>query len=199
MESSLSQHKNLHVRHVKNVEKLIAEKIAQGKVVGRFNGRMEYGPRALGNRSILAAPVDKSINDWLNKRLGRTEFMPFAPSVKEESASDIFEGYQAGRFPAEFMTITFDVKKSWRDRISAVVHVDGTARPHVVKKSVSPSYYKIIEEYEKLTGIPVILNTSFNLHEEPIVCKPEDAVKAFEQGRLDAVAIGNMIISQRHD
>jgi carbamoyltransferase len=79
------------VRHVKNVEKLIAEKMARGKVVGRFNGRMEYGPRALGNRSILAAPVDKSINDWLNKRLGRTEFMPFAPSVKEESASDIFE------------------------------------------------------------------------------------------------------------
>ncbi len=199
LESSLAQHKNLHVRHVKNIEKLIAEKMAQGHVVGRFNGRMEYGPRALGNRSILAAPVDKSINDWLNKRLGRTEFMPFAPSVKEESASDIFEGYQAGRFPAEFMTITFDVKKSWRDRISAVVHVDGTARPHVVKKSVNPSYYKIIEEYEKLTGIPVILNTSFNLHEEPIVCKPEDAVKAFEQGRLDAVAIGNMIISQRHD
>jgi carbamoyltransferase len=95
------------------------------------------------------------------------------------------------------MTITFDVKKSWRDRISAVVHIDGTARPHVVKKSVTPSYYKIIEEYEKLTGIPVILNTSFNLHEEPIVCKPEDAVRAFEQGRLDALAIGNIMISKK--
>lgn len=197
LESSFAGHKNLNVRYVKNIEKLIAGKMAQGKVIGRFNGRMEYGPRALGNRSILAAPVDRSINDWLNKRLGRTEFMPFAPSVKEESASDIFEGFQAGCFPAEFMTITFDVKKSWRDKIPAVVHVDGTARPHVVKKSVNPSYYKIIEEYEKLTGIPVILNTSFNLHEEPIVCKPEDAVKAFDQGRLDAVAIGNLMISKK--
>lgn len=95
------------------------------------------------------------------------------------------------------MTINFDAIKSWRDKISAVVHAEGTARPHVVKKNVNPSYYKIIEEYEKLTDIPVILNTSFNLHEDSIVCKPEDAVKGFDQGRLYAVAIGNLMISKK--
>ena len=167
-----------------------ASAIHSGKVVGWFQGRMEFGPRALGNRSILARPTDASINDWLNKRLERSEFMPFAPSVLEESADDIFMGVDKARHTAEFMTITFDVKPDWRDRIPAVIHIDGTARPQLVNQKANPLYHKLIKSYCEMSGIPLVLNTSFNVHEEPIVCKPQEAIKAFIEERVDCLAIG---------
>jgi len=149
----------------------VAKLIEQGKVVARFDGRMEYGPRALGNRSILYHAREPEVNQWLNKRLGRTEFMPFAP-----------------------VTLYEDRDKCMKDSCPAAVHVDGTARPQLVTREMNPGYYDIVNEYKKLTGIPCLINTSFNMHEEPIVCTPKDAVRAFLLGHLDYLAIGPYLV-----
>ena len=168
-----------------------AAAIHAGKVLGWFQGRMEFGPRALGNRSMLARATDTSINDWLNERLDRSEFMPFAPSVLADHAEEVFLGVEKARHTAEFMTITFDVRTDWRSRIPAVVHVDGTARPQLVRREVNPLYYSLIDEYRRLSGIPLVLNTSFNVHEEPIVCAPAEAIRALKERRVDCLAIGS--------
>ncbi|TVP45079.1 MAG: carbamoyltransferase [Gemmatimonadales bacterium] len=168
----------------------VADLLARGFVVARFAGRMEYGPRALGNRSILYRPDEPSVNDWLNGRLGRTEFMPFAPAVLWEDAPLYFEGLPGAEDAARFMTITFNCTPLMRERCPGVVHIDGTARPQLVRESDNPSYYAIIREFKRLTGLSCIVNTSFNIHEEPIVCTPDDAVRAFRVGHLDALAIG---------
>ncbi len=172
----------------------VANLIHSGRVVGCFQGRMEFGPRALGNRSILAAPTDKTINDWLNERLDRTEFMPFAPSVLAPYADDIFKNYVKGAYTSKFMTVIFDVYEKWRSKIPAVIHVDGTARPQVVAREDNPRYYDIIDAYYRLSGIPLILNTSFNVHEEPIICKPAEAIKALQDRRIDALMIENFLV-----
>ena len=166
-----------------------AQWIADGKILGLFQGRMEFGPRALGNRTILAAPVKAGINDSLNQRLSRSEFMPFAPSVLAERCEEIFENFSKGAHAAEFMTVTYTVKESWRPRIPAVVHVDGTARPQAVHRAINPRYYDILAAYETITGLPVVVNTSFNVHEEPIVCRPEEAIQALREKRIDALLI----------
>ena len=167
-----------------------AAAIHAGRVVGWFQGRMEFGPRALGNRSMLARPIDAEINKTLNARLARTEFMPFAPSVLEEHAAEIFENAAKSADCLPFMTITCDVKPAWRARIPAVVHVDGTARPQTVARETNPLYWKVIEAYRARSGIPLLLNTSFNVHEEPIVCFPENAVQALAEDRIDCLALG---------
>jgi carbamoyltransferase len=157
---------------------------------------MEYGPRALGSRSILAQATDATINDSLNKKLRRTEFMPFAPVILLEDAERCFRGiYQKGLHAAAFMTITFDCTEFMKQTMPAAVHVDGTARPQLVSKNLNESYYTIVSEYKKITGIPGIINTSFNMHEEPIVYSPEDAVRSFLEGSLDYLAIGNYLIA----
>jgi carbamoyltransferase len=117
--------------------------------------------------------------------------MPFAPSALAEYADELFENVEPSRHSAEFMTITYDVKKHWHDRIPAVVHVDGTARPQLVRKDRNPLYWRVIDRYRQLSGIPLVLNTSFNVHEEPIVCGPQDAVQALVDNRVDCLAIGN--------
>jgi carbamoyltransferase len=175
-------------------EKEVAQLLAKGKVIGRFNGAMEYGPRALGNRSIIGAPFDKTINDWLNKKLHRTEFMPFAPSMTVEAAPDYLKGYRNDHIAADFMTITYDILPGKAEKIPAVVHVDNTARPQVVRKEINLSYHKIIDEFGKITGVPVVLNTSFNIHEEPIVYTPEDAIRGFLDAKLDYLSIGPFIV-----
>jgi carbamoyltransferase len=167
-----------------------AQAIHAGRVLGWFQGRMEFGPRALGNRSMLARPTDANINDWLNVRLERSEFMPFAPSVLAEHAEEVFIGVEKARHTAEFMTVTFDVRPEWRERIPAVVHVDGTARPQLVREAVNPLYHRVISAYHRLSGIPLVLNTSFNVHEEPIVCAPQEAVRALMESRVDCLALG---------
>jgi carbamoyltransferase len=187
----------LEYERFRNIERETASLVSEDRVVARFNGRMEYGPRALGNRSILAMPTDPSINTWLNKRLKRTEFMPFAPSILEESAGKFYRGIGGAEHTAEFMTITFDTTKHGSRNSPAVVHVDDTARPQFVPKGVNPSYRKIIEGVEDLTGLPLILNTSFNMHEAPIVCTPRDAIESFLQGSLDALSIGSFMIKGR--
>jgi carbamoyltransferase len=184
----------LEARRYDPVEPVIAELLASGRVVARFNGRMEFGPRALGNRSILYHCSDASVNDWLNKRLDRTEFMPFAPATLESEVRDSYLGLEGALHTAEFMTITADCTEKFRRECPAAVHVDGTARPQIVRRETNPSFHRVIEEYRKLTGLGSVVNTSFNMHEEPIVCTPEDAVRSFVRGHLDYLAIGPFIV-----
>jgi carbamoyltransferase len=176
-----------------NVESEIAALLANGAVVARFNGRMEYGPRALGNRSILYQATDPTVNYWMNDALKRTEFMPFAPIVMAEQADRCFRNVDGGANTARFMTITFDCTEWMARNCPGVVHVDNTARPQLVSEEDNPSMYRILSEYYRLTGLPCLINTSFNMHEEPIVCTPSDAIRAFKLGHLDYLAIGNWI------
>ena len=171
----------------------VARMVADGRVVARFAGRMEYGPRALGNRSILYRPDEPEVNDWLNKRLGRTEFMPFAPAAIAEDAHLYFDGLDGTHDTARFMTITYNCTDLMQKTCPGVVHVDGTARPQLVSESDNPSYYRILTEYKRLTGQSCFVNTSFNIHEEPIVCTPSDAIRAFTKGHLDVLAVGPFI------
>lgn len=177
-----------------NVEVEIAKQLNDGKVVGRFNGAMEFGPRALGNRSILIHPTNKDINDIVNKRLKRTEFMPFAPSVLDFRAKDYFVGFRESDITADWMTITYDVFPERVKEIDAVVHVDKTARPQIVKEDANPSYYKILKEFNEISGLGCFVNTSFNMHEEPIIASPYDAMRAFNLGSVDILAIGSYIV-----
>lgn len=177
-----------------SIEAEVARLLADGHVVARFDGGMEYGPRALGNRSILYQPADHSVNDWLNERLRRTEFMPFAPATPMEDAADFYINHEGAQDAARFMTVTFDCTDHAKKTCPGVVHVDGTARPQLVVREENPGYHRIIEEFGKLTGIPTIINTSFNMHEEPIVCSPDDAIRAFRLGHLDFLAIGGFLV-----
>lgn len=163
----------------------VARMIRNGKIVGLYQGKMEIGPRALGNRTILADARDNRINDILNKRLGRSEFMPFAPVILEEYAEEILQDYKIGIDNAPYMTSCWHVNKSWEQKIPGVVHVDGTVRPQVLKRETNPYYYDVIEEFRKVTGIPVLVNTSFNAHEDPILCFNREADFALETGRID--------------
>jgi carbamoyltransferase len=184
------QHAGLPFSRPGNLAAEVARRIHGGEVIGRFDGRMEYGPRALGNRSVLYHARQPEVNQWLNKRLGRTEFMPFAPVTLWEAADRCYLKLDGARHAAEFMTITFDCTPWMREQCPAAVHVDGTARPQLVRREINPGYHAILSEYEKLSGIPTLINTSFNMHEEPIVCSPADAIRAFLLGHLDGLAIG---------
>jgi carbamoyltransferase len=167
--------------------------ICAGKAGAIYSGRMEYGPRALGARSIVASPADATINERLNKRLERSEFMPFAPYVLEEDAARVFEITDVNRYAAHFMTITCAVRPEWRDRIAAVVHVDGTARPQIVHDEVNPLFAGILRRFRERTGLPVLINTSFNVHEEPIVNRPAECRQALTDGRVDFVVTGKAV------
>ncbi len=169
------------------------ELLCSGKVGAIFVGRMEYGPRALGNRSILASPARAEINDTLNARLNRSEFMPFAPVVLEEDAERVFDITPVNRYAARFMTITCTVKAEWRSRIPAVVHVDGTARPQIVRDADNPLYADILRRFRSASGLPVLVNTSLNVHEEPIVNRPEECVRALNEERVDFVVTRNAV------
>ena len=177
-----------------NITDVIAKLLAEGRVVARFTDRMEYGPRALGHRSILYQTTDPSINDWLNAHLLRTEFMPFAPATLQDYADECFDGLEGARDSARYMTITFNCTEKMRAQSPGVVHVDGTARPQILDPETAPDFYKIGFAYYKLTGIPSLINTSFNMHGEPIVCTPDDALRSFKEGKLDYLAIGNWLV-----
>jgi carbamoyltransferase len=179
---------------VEPIEPVVARLIHEGRVVARFNGRMEYGPRALGNRSILYRATEPEVNQWLNQRLGRTEFMPFAPATLFDQRHRCYEFVDGAEFAAQFMTITFDCTDFMRKVSPAAVHVDGTARPQLVRADANPSFHRILTEYFRLSDIPSIINTSFNMHEEPIVNSPKDAIRAFLQGNLDYLAISNFLV-----
>lgn len=177
--------------------KVIADLINKNNLIGLFNGRMEFGPRALGARTVMISPIDKAINDIANKRFNRTEFMPFAPVILDKYAKDYFVGYKDDQIAAEFMTVTYDVIPERADEIQAVVHVDNTARPQVIKKDKNPLYYMILEEFYKLTNIPVTVNTSFNAHEEPILHNIDNAINSLNNNVVDYLCIENFIVSNK--
>jgi carbamoyltransferase len=163
------------------------QRLAQGQIGAIYTGRMEYGPRALGARSILANPANRGTHDLLNQRLDRSEFMPFAPVIAMERASEVFDVNSVNARACRYMTIACDVRPAWRERISAVVHVDGSARPQTIAREDNPLYYDIVTGFERATALPVLVNTSFNVHEEPIVNSPVECVKALVDKRVDFV------------
>ena len=183
----------VRAEYFEDIEKEVAQLLAKNAIVARFNGRMEYGPRALCNRTIMYQPQDSTVSYWLNESLARTEFMPFAPVVLDEDAPNCFINYKGAEDTARFMTMTFDCTEWMAEKCSGVVHIDNTARPQVVTKEDNPSMHKILTYYKEMTGLPSVINTSFNMHEEPIVCSPYDAIRAFNLGHLDYLAIGNWL------
>jgi len=190
-----SEVQRLGVRHqrVINQNFEIAKRLAEGKVVAIAYGQMEYGPRALGNRSILFAAIDKSVNSWLNARLRRNEFMPFAPIVLERNAQKYFELSQSSDYSN--MTITTRVKSNTVSKYPAIVHIDDTARPQVVSDK-SNLLYGVLESYQELTGLEVLVNTSFNMHEEPIVRNASEAIKSFQESELDYLFLPGLVLSK---
>jgi carbamoyltransferase len=167
-----------------------ARLLAQGAVVARFEGRMEYGPRALGNRSVLAEARDPSVRLVLNRCLGRTEFMPFAPVVLEEGAEERISDLPRARECARHMTLAFRAKRALLEEAPGAVHVDGTARCQVATRDEHPGLHRTLEKYAAITGRRVLVNTSFNRHGEPIVCTPLDAVRTFRESGIDALLLG---------
>lgn len=168
----------------------VAKMIADGAIVGWFNGRMEWGPRALGARSFVADPRRKDMREILNEKVKLREwFRPLAPSMLEEYGNEIF----GKEHHDPFMITVIEVSEEWKEKIPAVVHVDGSARPQMVSKKTNPRYWNLIEEFRKLTGIPLLLNTSFNI-QEPIVCSPQDAVNTFKNASFDALVLENNLV-----
>ena len=181
-----------HVR-VPDVERVVAGLLANGFVIGWFQGRMEFGPRSLGNRSILADPRDAATRDRVNASVKfREEWRPFAPACLEEAAADYFEP------PADspFMILTFTVRPEKRAVIPAVTHADGSARVQTVSRETNPPLWGLISEFAGLTGVPVLLNTSFNLRGEPIVCTPQDALRTFYTSGLDFLVMGSHVLAK---
>lgn len=182
----------LPFRKSENVAADTAEVLAQDKIIGWFQGRMEYGPRALGGRSILASPISPDMQAKLNEIKEREDFRPVAPVVLEEAVHDWF--VDARRSP--FMLFVYDVKPDKVDQIPAVRHVDNTARIQTVNRQQHPLYYDLLKEFGKRTGVPVLVNTSFNTRGEPVVCSPRDAIECFWSSPLDALIIGSYILEK---
>ena len=169
-----------------------AKIVADGKILGWFQGRAEWGPRALGNRSIVADPRRQEMKDTLNRRIKHREiFRPFAPSILAEKAGEWFEKSH----PSPFMTLAYAVRPEKREKIPAPTHVDGTGRLQTVTREANPRYWKLIKAFEDLTGVPVLLNTSFN-DNEPIVCRPEEALDCFKRTQMDALVLGDFLITR---
>ena len=181
---------NLEYTKSDDISREAAELVADGKVIGWFQGRMEMGPRALGNRSILADPRRAEMKDIVNKKAKfREPWRPFCPSILYERAPVYLEKWHA----SPFMILTFTITEDKRDKIVAVTHVDSTARPQLVKKEINPRYYNLIKRFEDITGEAVVLNTSFNVKGEPIVCTPQDAVDCFLKTGIEVLAIGDFL------
>ena len=171
-----------------------AKALAGEKVIGWFQGRMESGPRALGNRSILASPFSAGITAYLNAQVKKREyFRPFAPVVTKEAALKYFELQEPLSDLTRYMLVTTEVKPEYRDLLPGITHVDGTARIQVVSPAANPQLYQLLLEFEKLTGHAVLINTSFNL-QEPIVCSPEDALNCFAKAPLDLLFMGDCMV-----
>jgi carbamoyltransferase len=183
----------LNYEIVENPSEIAAALLTEGKIVGWFQGRMEFGPRALGNRSILADPRQADMKDRINAAVKfREPFRPFAPSVIEEKSDDYFEN--VGGSP--YMLRVTQVRPGMDERIPAVTHVNGTARLHTVSHESNPLYYRLIQCFGEKTGVPVVLNTSFNVRGEPIVCTPKEAIACFFSSGLDALILDRFLLQK---
>jgi carbamoyltransferase len=183
----------LRYRRLDDVAASVAELLAQGKIIGWFQGRMEFGPRALGSRSILADPRDPEMNAKVNNAVKFREWWrPFAPSFKKEAAGEFLESAT----DSPFMILTAQVRPEKRAVIPSVTHVDGSARPQTVEREINPLYWRLIDEFGRRTGVPVIMNTSFNLRGEAIVHTPTDAVRTFFSSGMEALSIGSFLVEK---
>jgi carbamoyltransferase len=182
----------LPYRHLDNIAEETADILAQDKVIGWFQGRMEFGPRALGARSILASPLHAEMQARLNEIKDREDFRPVAPVVLEEAVNDWFEN----GVPSPFMLFVHGVRPDKADRIPAVRHVDGTARIQTINRDQHPLYYDLIQAFAARTGVPVLVNTSFNTRGEPMVCSPRDAIESYLTSPLDALVIGSFLLEK---
>ncbi len=192
IESALKTYKLRYTR-VPDPPSAAAELLAKGKILGWFQGRMEFGPRALGNRSILADPRDPEMNTKVNNAVKFREWWrPFAPSFKKEAAGEYLESAT----DSPFMIVTAQVRPEKRSVIPSVTHVDGSARPQTVEKEINPLYWRLIDEFGKRTGVPVVMNTSFNLRGEAIVHTPTDAIRTFFSSGMDALVIGSFLVEK---
>ncbi len=194
METALKD-AGVEYRRIDDIAAHTAARIADGLIVGWVQGRMECGPRALGNRSLLADPRDPESKTRMNEKVKHREaFRPFAPSCLVERAGEYF----ASDYPSPVMLLVFDVLEHQRDRVPAITHVDGTARVQTVSEDDNPLYYRLIKHFEKLTGVPMVVNTSFNDNDEPIVATPEDAIRCFLKTDVDALALGPFWTQKPH-
>jgi carbamoyltransferase len=192
IETLLNTYK-LRYTHLSNPPKSAAELLAAGKIIGWFQGRMEFGPRALGNRSILADPRNPDMKDKVNNAVKfREAWRPFAPSLLAEAAPDYLDNVTE----SPFMILTDAIKSDKQSVVPAITHVDGSARPQTVKKEVNPLYWNLIKEFENLTGVPVVMNTSFNLRGEAIVCTPTEAIRTFSSSGMDALILGSYLVEK---
>jgi len=183
----------LRATRVTDPARAAAQMLAEGKILGWFQGRMEFGPRALGSRSILADPRDPEMNAKVNNAVKFREWWrPFAPSMLAEAAHEYIESAT----DSPFMILTAQVKPEKRSVIPSVTHVDGSARPQTVERDVNPLYWRLIQNFGERTGVPVVMNTSFNLRGEPIVCTPTDAVRTFFSSGMDSLVIGNFVVEK---
>ncbi len=199
---SFLESENIPHRQARNTDELldgVTEYLTRGKVVGWYQGRFEWGPRALGNRSILADPRNPAMKDIVNAKIKfREPYRPFAPSVAAESATKYFEMDGAARqYPARYMLYVMPVKPEHHATLPAVTHVDGTARVQIVLREHNPLYYGLIERFGRATGVPVVLNTSFNLRGEPIVTTPANAYSTFSRSEMDCLVLGQFLIEKR--
>jgi carbamoyltransferase len=183
----------LHVSEIDSSDlEFISNRLSEGEIIAIFSGRAEFGPRSLGHRSILASPIEKSINETLNLKLQRTEFMPFAPVIRDVDYCKYFESPISSALP--FMTITANATKEFADLCPGVVHLDGTARPQVLSQTSSPFLFNLLTRFYEKTGVPALINTSFNIHEEPIVDSPSDAIRSFLISDIDWLLFENVCL-----
>lgn len=194
IERTLEAYKISYVRK-DDIEAYTAKRLSEGAIVGWMQGRMEFGQRALGNRSILADPRDAEMKDRVNRAVKyRESFRPFAPAILEESVDDFFE--VKGERVVRFMERVYPIKPEMRQQIPAVAHVDGTGRLQTVEEETNPRFHRLISEFREITGVPVLFNTSFNLNGEPIVCNPTDALRTFYSCGLDVLVMGNYVVEK---
>jgi carbamoyltransferase len=174
-----------------------ADRLAAGKVIARFDGPLEYGPRALGNRSVLYEIQDATVTDWLNKKLRRASYMPFAPMTLAEHAARCYHDTEGSPDAGRFMTVSYHATDWMKENCPGVVHIDGTVRPQILHAADNPGMHRLLVAYEKRTGMPSLLNTSFNMHHEPIVGTAHDACRAFIEADLDHLVLGPFLVSCR--
>ena len=196
IKSMLEKNKISYIK-VDNICKKTAELISDGNVIGWFQGREEFGQRALGNRSIIADPRSKKMKDYINLIIkNRENFRPFAPSILSEFIDEYFE--TDSKCKSNYMEKTFKFKNKVLKKIPAVVHIDNTGRVQTVNKELSPLYYSLISEFNKITKIPLVLNTSFNIDGEPIVSSPRDAIRTFFSSGIDVLVLGKFIVRKKN-
>jgi len=185
-----------YIPSIRELTHHVADRLAQGQVIAWFQGRMEFGPRALGNRSILADPRNPIMREHVNRLIKKREgFRPFAPAVVTEAAAEFFNIEEGEATTFAHMLFVVPVRQQYRAQLPAITHVDGSARVQTVGREQNERFWLLLSEFGRLTGVPILLNTSFNIRGQPIVCTPKEAIETFVEANLDALVIGNYVLA----